>query len=99
MVFLVRKIILIPQSDSSIESDRSQASRAESERSSFYKLSTTTPESYEYESSQESAPLGEIDTQPIGPAIIRSQRAYPWRRYVQRQVQDTTEEEKEFLRI
>jgi hypothetical protein len=88
-----------PQSDSSIESDRSQTSRAESERSSFYELSTTTPESCEDESSQESAPLGEIDTQPVGPASIRAQRAYPWRRYVKRQVQDTTEEKREFLRF
>ncbi len=33
----------------------------------------------------------------MGTASIRAQRAYPWRRYVKRQVQDTTEEEKEFL--
>jgi hypothetical protein len=83
--------------DISIESDRSQASLDESERSSFYELSTTTPESCEDESSRESAPLGKIDTQPIGPASIRAQRAYAWRRYVKRQVHDTTEEEREFL--
>jgi hypothetical protein len=70
------------------------ASLAESERSSFYELSTTTRESCEDESSQESAPLRKIDTQPVGPASVRAQRAFPWRRYVNRQVQDTTEEEK-----
>ncbi len=63
------------------------------------RFTNSVPESYEDESSQESAPLGEIDTQPVGPAIFRAQRAYPWRMYVERQVQDTTEEEKEFLRF
>jgi hypothetical protein len=50
----------------------------------------TTPESYEDDYSQESAPLWEIDTQPVGPASILAQRAYPWRRYVQRQVRPYT---------
>jgi hypothetical protein len=80
-----------------MESDRSQSSLAESELSSFYELSITTPESCEDESSQESAPLGEMDTQLVGPESIRAQRAFPWRRYVKRQVQETTEEKKEFL--
>jgi hypothetical protein len=83
-----------PQWDSSIESDRSQASVAESERSSYYELRTTTPDSYEDETSQESMPQGQIDTQPVGTASIRAERAYPWRRYVKRKVQDSTEEEK-----
>ncbi len=88
-----------PQSDSSVGSDCSRISLAESDRSSFYELSTTTPESCADESSHKSSPLGEIDTQPVGPASIRAQRAFPWRRYVKRQAQDNTEEEKDFLRF
>jgi hypothetical protein len=50
-----------------------------SDPSSFYELSTTTPESVEGISSTESAISEEIDTRPIGPASIRSQRAHSWK--------------------
>ena len=55
-----------------------------SDPSSFYELSTTTPESVEGSSSSDSLVSEEIDTRPIGPASIRSHRAHSWKKFMRR---------------
>ena len=55
-----------------------------SDPSSLFELSTTTPESMEENSSTDSVTSEEIDTRPIGPASIRSQRAHSWKKFMRR---------------
>jgi hypothetical protein len=55
-----------------------------SDPSSFFELSTTTPESLEGSSSSDSLASEKIDTRPIGPASIRSQRAHSWKKFMRR---------------
>ena len=55
-----------------------------SDPSSLFELSTTTPESMEENSSTESRTSEEIDTRPIGPASIRSNRAHSWKKFMRR---------------
>jgi hypothetical protein len=55
-----------------------------SDPSSFYELSTTTPESVKGSSSTDFLVSKEIDTHPIGPASIRSKRAHSLKKFMRR---------------